>query len=160
PVGVPAYRSGDLLARLVDDVDAFQDRLLRVIPPYATAVLVGLAAVGLVALVLPAAGVILAISLVLSATAGPALPRLLARRTEAGLAATRGALSASVVDLVDGAHDLAAFGALDAKAADVSKLDRAFARAARAGARTTGIGTGMTVLLTGLAMWGALLVGV
>src|SRR5262249_46036111 len=142
-----------LLARLVDDVDAFQDLLLRVIPPYAIAALVGLATVGLVALMLPEAAVILAIALLLSATAVPALTSALARRTETSQASTRGALSATVVDLIEGARDLAAFGALDAQAARVSELDGALTRTARAGARTSGIGTGLTVLLTGLAMW-------
>ena len=41
PAGLPAFRSGDLLARLVDDVDAVQDLLLRVLPPYLVAVLAG-----------------------------------------------------------------------------------------------------------------------
>ena len=32
PLGLPAFRSGDLLARLVHDVDSLQDLLLRVVP--------------------------------------------------------------------------------------------------------------------------------
>ena len=35
PAGVPAYRRGDLLERLVRDVDATQDLPLRVVLPYA-----------------------------------------------------------------------------------------------------------------------------
>ena len=31
PAGLPAFRSGDLLARLVHDIDSLQDLLLRVI---------------------------------------------------------------------------------------------------------------------------------
>ena len=34
PAGLPAFRSGDLLARLVHDIDSLQDLLLRVIPPF------------------------------------------------------------------------------------------------------------------------------
>ncbi len=48
PLGLPAFRSGDLLARLVHDVDALQDLLLRVVPPFAIALGVGAATVGLV----------------------------------------------------------------------------------------------------------------
>ncbi|HEY6397309.1 MAG TPA: hypothetical protein VIX82_07625, partial [Solirubrobacteraceae bacterium] len=33
PAGLPAFRSGDLLARVVHDIDSVQDLLLRVIPP-------------------------------------------------------------------------------------------------------------------------------
>ena len=48
PLGLPAFRSGDLLARLVHDVDALQDLLLRVLPPFAIALGVGAATVALV----------------------------------------------------------------------------------------------------------------
>ena len=41
PAGLPAFRSGDLLARLVHDIDSLQDLLLRVIAPFAIALLVG-----------------------------------------------------------------------------------------------------------------------
>ena len=41
PLGLPAFRSGDLLARLVDDVDSVQDRLLRVVQPFAVAAVAG-----------------------------------------------------------------------------------------------------------------------
>ena len=41
PAGLPAFRRGDLLNRLVQDVDAMQDLMLRVIPPFAIAAVVG-----------------------------------------------------------------------------------------------------------------------
>ena len=37
PLGIPAFRSGDLLARLIHDIDSMQDLLLRVLPPFAIA---------------------------------------------------------------------------------------------------------------------------
>ncbi len=63
PLGLPAFRSGDLLARLVHDVDALQDLLLRVVPPFAIALGVGAATVALVWAMLPAAGLILLVAL-------------------------------------------------------------------------------------------------
>ncbi len=59
PLGLPAFRSGDLLARLVHDVEALQDLLLRVLPPFAIALGVGAITVGALWLMLPAAGLIL-----------------------------------------------------------------------------------------------------
>ncbi len=38
PAGLPAFRSGDLLARLVGDVDALSDLMLKVVPPFGVAV--------------------------------------------------------------------------------------------------------------------------
>src|SRR5271168_1800686 len=63
PLGLPAFRSGDLLARLVHDVDALQDLLLRVLPPFAIALGVGALTVAVVWAMLPAAGAILLVAL-------------------------------------------------------------------------------------------------
>src|SRR5271167_3297466 len=111
PLGLPAFRSGDLLARLVHDVDSLQDLLLRVVPPFAVALIVGAATVGLVFWMLPAAGLILLLALLVAGTLVPWLTGTLAARTEARQAAVRGELTASVVDLIEGAPELAVNGA-------------------------------------------------
>ncbi|HEY3703300.1 MAG TPA: thiol reductant ABC exporter subunit CydC, partial [Acidimicrobiales bacterium] len=160
PTGLPAFRSGDLLARLVQDVDSLQDVVLRVIPPFAIAVVVGGATVGLIWWLLPASGLILLASLVLAATIVPWLTGSLARRSESGQAAARGELAASVIDLIDGAPDLAVFGATGAQLGRVAAADAELTRAASASASTAGIGLALTTLLAGLATWGSLLVGV
>jgi thiol reductant ABC exporter CydC subunit len=160
PAGLPAFRGGDLLARLVDDVDALQDLLLRVVPPFAIAALVGGATVTLVWLMLPTAGLILLAALMLAATLVPWLTGGLARRRESRQAAARGALTACVVDLLEGAPELAVNGALDAQLERALLADEQLTRIALASARTAGTGQGLTTLLCGLAMWGSLLVGV
>ncbi len=68
PSGLPSFRRGDLLARVVQDVDSLQDLVLRVVPPFGIAVVVGVSTVVLLWWMLPAAAVILAVSLVLAAT--------------------------------------------------------------------------------------------
>ncbi len=47
PAALPAFRQGDLLSRFVHDVDALQDLLLRVVPPFAVALIAGGATVAL-----------------------------------------------------------------------------------------------------------------
>ncbi len=160
PLGLPAFASGDLLARLVADVDSLQDLLLRVAPPFAIALIVGAGTVGLVWWMLPGAGLILLVALALAGTALPWLTGRLAARAEARQAGARARLSASVVDLLEGAPELAVNGAT------AGQLDRAFAAdteltgIAFASARTAGVGQGLASLCSGLAMWGSLLVGV
>ena len=56
PAGLGDYRSGDLLARLVSDIDSLADRWLRVRLPYAVAAAVGAGSVALVGVLSPAAG--------------------------------------------------------------------------------------------------------
>ncbi|MFB9235153.1 amino acid ABC transporter ATP-binding/permease protein [Plantactinospora siamensis] len=118
-------RSGDTLSRLVSDVEAVQDLLLRVLVPGAAAALVGVLSVAGAALVSPAAAVALAVGLLLAGVVLPVLATALTRRTADEVAPLRGALAADAIDLTHGAADLAAFGATAAA------LDRAADRARR-----------------------------
>ncbi|MGH3357584.1 MAG: thiol reductant ABC exporter subunit CydC, partial [Nocardioidaceae bacterium] len=73
PAGLGDRRRGDLVARVVDDVDALQDSLLRVRLPW---LVTGTAAAGTVALVLavlPPAGVVLACAVALVVAGVPAV---------------------------------------------------------------------------------------
>lgn len=160
PAGLPAFRSGDLLARLVDDVDTMQDLLLRVIPPYVVAILVGAATVGLIGWVFPTAGFVLLIALLLAGIVVPALSLALSRRSQARAAVARGELATATIDLLLGAPDLIAFGAAETQIDRMATVDAELTRVAAAAARTAGIGSALTALLSGLAVWGALLVGI
>ena len=160
PLGLPAFRSGDLLARLVHDVDALQDLILRVLPPFAIALLVGIATVVLMAAMLPLAAIILLVALLLAGTLVPWLTSRLAQRTEARQAHARGELTAAAVDLLEGAPELAVNGATRAHVARALQADAQLTRSASASARTAGVGQGLTSLCSGLAMWGCLVVGV
>jgi thiol reductant ABC exporter CydC subunit len=160
PAGLPAFRSGDLLARLVHDIDSLQDLLLRVIGPFLIALLVGAGTVALMWWILPAAGVILLAALLLAATALTWLTGRLSRRSESKQAAIRGELTAAVVDLIEGAPELTAYGALEAQHQRTLRIDAQLTQVAGASARTAGVGQGLATLLSGLAMWGALVAGV
>jgi len=160
PLGLPAFGSGDLLARLIGDIDSLQDLLLRVLPPFAIALVVGAATVGLVWWMLPAAGLILLVALLVAATLVPWLTGTIAARTEARQAAARGELTSSVVDLIEGAPELAINGATAEQLGRAMAADAEVTQLAGRAARTAGVGQGLTSLCVGLAMWGALVVGV
>ena len=160
PAGLPMMRSGDLLARFVHDVDSLQDLLVRVILPFLVAILVAVVTVAVVWMILPAAGLILLVSLVLAGTALPWLTGRLARRGEAAQAAVRGELSATVVDLVRGAPELIASGAVDDHLQRAAEIDGRLELIARRGARTAGVGQGLATLLPALAAVGSLVVGI
>ena len=74
PAGLARLRSGDLLARLVGDVDLLQDLWLRLLLPYSVAALVGAGSVALVGVMLPGAGAVLAATLLVVAVVAPWLP--------------------------------------------------------------------------------------
>ncbi|HWX86800.1 MAG TPA: thiol reductant ABC exporter subunit CydC [Solirubrobacteraceae bacterium] len=160
PLGLPAFRGGELLARLVHDVDSLQDLLLRVVPPFAIALIAGVATVALVSWMLPAAGLILAVALLTGGVLVPWLTGRLAAHGEAKQAEVRGRLTASVVDLIEGAPELVANGVAVEQLKRTRADDADLTRIAKASARTAGIGQGLTSLCCGLAMWGSLIAGV
>ena len=160
PAGLPGFRRGDLVARVVDDVDSLQDVVLRVLQPFLVAALVGAATVGVLWWFLPQAGLVLLVALLLSATVVPWLTGRLATRAEARQASARGELAAGVIDLVEGAPELVVMGATSGQLDRVAAADGHLRAIARQGASTTGVGLGLTTALAGLACWGALTLGV
>ena len=132
PAGLAAFRSGDLLARLISDVDATQDLFIRGIAPPLAAALVGAGAVTACLLILaPAAGV-LAIGLLAAGVVVPALAVAASRRAARATAEARGALGATLTDLLAGAAELHAFGAQDAALAAADAADRRLTAAGQA----------------------------
>ena len=160
PAGLPLFRRGDLVARVVDDVDSLQDVVLRVLEPFAVAVLVGAGTVAALWWFLPQAGLAVLVALAAAATVVPWLTGALARREEARQAAARGELSADLVDLIEGGPELVVLGGADGQLARIDAADGQLRAIARRGAGNTGIGLGLTTALAGLASWLALTFGV
>jgi thiol reductant ABC exporter CydC subunit len=153
PTGLADYGSGDLIARLVADIDSLADRWLRVRLPYAAAAIAGTGAVALVTALQPEAGLILAATLVVAALAAPAAAIALSRREERNLAPLRGDLAAATLALLDGAAELTAFGAADRALAAVQDMG---AQVGRATARS-GYGRGAAAAVSSVAAGAAVL---
>jgi len=160
PAGLAAFRSGDLLAALISDVDATQDLFIRGIGPPLAAALVGAGAVTVCLLILMPAGFLLALGLLAAGAAVPLLAVAASRRAARATAAARGELSATVTDLLSGAPDLHAFGAQDAALATADEADRELTVLARRLAAANALGSGLISGLTGLTVWGVLVLGV
>jgi len=160
PAGLADYRSGDLIARLVTDIDSFADRWLRVRLPFTAGVLAAAGAVAIVGILSPAAGLVLAATLVVAALAGPAVAIALSRREERALVPLRGDLAAATMQLLDGAAELAAFGA-DGRALDAvqDKGSRVGAATIRSGS-ARGAGAAVSALAAGAAVCGVLAVAI
>jgi ATP-binding cassette subfamily C protein CydC len=160
PAGLAAFRSGDLLGRLISDVDATQDLFIRGIAPPLSAVLVGAGATTAGLFLLAPAGVVIGAGLLLAGVVAPWLAARYARLAAKRTAPARGELSATMTDLLGGAADLYAFGAQEAALARVTAADAELTRLARRSAAASGLGTGLTTALAGLTLWGVLLLGV
>ncbi len=160
PAGLRRTRRGDLLARLVHDVDALQDYWLRWLLPVGAALVVGVASAGFTAWLLPEAGAVLAAGLLVAGIAVPAAGGALARRAERRLAPARGTLATAVADLLRGCAELTVAGALPGRIAGTRDADRTLTGIASRQAAATALGAGLSALVCGLTVVAAAVVGV
>jgi ATP-binding cassette, subfamily C, bacterial CydC len=152
PARLLRYRTGDLLSRIVGDVEELQNVYLRVVAPVAVASVTSLLTFALLysfgpPLAFAALGFLLA--------AGIGAP-LLARRLVRGLGRKqlelRGELNARIVDGVQGAQDLLAFGAARDHERAIATLNRRLGRLQGRMAFITGLQAAVGDLLMNLAM--------
>ncbi|MFJ1787569.1 thiol reductant ABC exporter subunit CydD [Streptomyces anulatus] len=160
PGGLRTTRRGDLLSRLVADVDALQDYWLRWLLPVGTAVVVGTAAAGFTGWLLPEAGVILAVGLLVAGVGVPLVSGACARRTERQLAPARAALATRVADLLGSTAELTVAGALPARQTRLRAADTLLTRIASRAAAATALGGGLSALVCGLTVVAAATVAV
>jgi thiol reductant ABC exporter CydC subunit len=156
PARLEGYRRGDLLSRMVADVDTLQGLYLRGLAPPLVALVVGAACVAVTAALLPVAGAILAAGLVLGGVAVPALAAALARAAGRRQAAARGELTARLVELLRGASELVAYGREDESLAGIREADGELRRLARRDALVAGLADALAILVSGLTVVGVL----
>ena len=143
---------GDLLARVVDDVDAVLDEQLRVRLPVLTSALVVAGATVFTALVSPVAVLPVLGSALVGGAAALGLSWWTARRAEAAFVRERGALSALVGSVLDGAPDLVAWQAAGRAADAVRAVAVRLARAAGRAAGGAALGRAVATLAAGVGV--------
>ncbi|GAA3921290.1 thiol reductant ABC exporter subunit CydC [Actinoplanes auranticolor] len=156
-------RRGDLLTRVGEDVDARVDGLLRGrLPALAAALTLALVALAAVA-VLPAVAVPLAVGLLISGVAAPALAARQASRLDAATGRARAELRDAVVETVEGVEELAvrdrgdALAVPDRRSRELARLEARAARSAGAAAALGLLGWGVAVTGTALVAAGSAL---
>ncbi|WP_049568555.1 thiol reductant ABC exporter subunit CydC [Nocardiopsis sp. SBT366] len=154
------FRSGDLVSRLVNDTEATLDLLVRGLTPPLVSVVTGGATVLVLTVVYVPGGLLLAAGLLLAGLAVPLAAAALGRAPGRREARARGGLSTTLVDTLQGAPDLIAYGAMERQVARVNEADAELTRVARRDAATLGLSAGANALITGLTVWGALFLGV
>jgi ATP-binding cassette, subfamily C, bacterial CydC len=160
PAQLEDLRRGDLLSRFVADVDSLQNLYLRGLEPLLVALVAGGASVGLAAVFLPEAAVILGAGLLLGGIVVPIAAESLASRSAARKASARGTLSAELVETLAGSSELVAFGLEDDRLRRFRAADRRLVRISRRAALADGTGDGLRLLITGATVAGVLAVAV
>ena len=156
PAGVASFRAGDLVGRVLDDVDEIQHVFVRVIiPPLVALVVIGLTAL-MAILWLPASALTILVPLLIAALVVPWFTRragdVAGRRT----VDDRGRLIGQTVEIIEGAAVIVALGAEDQLLATANEAAERVAVAERRTAWLHGFGDAAILLLVGLALVGTL----
>ncbi|MGJ7908990.1 thiol reductant ABC exporter subunit CydD [Actinopolyspora sp. H202] len=154
PARTTALVRGDGAARLVDDTDNVRDLVPRVLGPPLTAVGVGCGAVVVQSLVLPEAGLLLAVALLLAGVLAPLVALAVQRRATAAVASGRREVSIRVLGLLESAAELLSFGATGERRAELARADAELARKARRAASGEGAAGAVVTLVMGAAVVG------
>jgi ATP-binding cassette subfamily C protein CydCD len=160
PARLMHFRSGDLLSRIVADVEILENFYIRVVSPPAVAVLVALGT-GLFlwghdpALSLALWGFLLALGFGV-----PLLTQALSRIPGRELIARRAALHTLLVDGIQGLPDLLAFGRAADRAAQVDAASRDYGRIQRRMAAINAVNAGLGTLLSNLGLWTVVLLAI
>ena len=151
PAGLEGYRDGELLSRMVADVDQLQDVALRLVLPVGVALVAGAVIVGGVLVVDPTAGVLLGAGLGVAAVLGPLVAAKAVARTQRRQAALRARLTAELVDALDAADELWLNRADGRAAASVAAADRELVAVALRDARGAGAADAVGVAAAALS---------
>ncbi|HWE91424.1 MAG TPA: thiol reductant ABC exporter subunit CydD [Pseudonocardiaceae bacterium] len=151
PARTARLRRDDGPRRLVDDTDTVRDLVPRVLQPPLVALAVAVLTVVAQAMILPAAGLALALALLVAGIGAPLVALWCERRASTVLAAGRRRFAGAVLGLLDASADLIACGAFDRRRRELATVDSELAGQARRQAVGAGAASGVTVAVLGFA---------
>ena len=153
-------RRGDLMTRAGADVDEVGNVVVKTLLPALVAAIVGVGTVGVITIISPAAGIILALSLVVSGIIAPALIARSVRLAESQGADARTDIAATSLAILEGATELSMAGTLERARRSLSESEAALSAALGRSARLSAFARGLDVCAMGVAVIGALLIGI
>ncbi|WP_458688051.1 thiol reductant ABC exporter subunit CydC [Nocardia tengchongensis] len=155
-----ALRRGELLGRVMSDIDDLGAVVVRAFVPIAVALILSLLAVGLLASISVLAAVILAVALAVSGILAPWLSARAAREAELAVRADRTEFTAEALAVLDHAPELRVAGRLsEAVGTATAAGQRAVAAEDRAAAHSAWAAA-VLPLSIGASVLGALLIGI
>lgn len=152
-------RRGDLLTRVVADVSAVQDLVVRVIIPALSASLVIVGTTAMLSRFSLMSSMVLLATAVIAGVALPLLAQRASRAADLAAVPTRGALADGVRELSRTTGDLVAYGAEDTALAELLEIDDTLRQQEARAAWIRGLATAGQVVAAGIAVIAALAIG-
>lgn len=160
PEAVLRLHSGDLVSRVGNSVDQVADMLVRAVLPICVAVVLSVAAVGVIALISPAAALVLAISLVIAGALAPWLAGRAAAATEAVATRHHSARDSATLIALEHAAELRVAGRLDEVIAASEREHRELGDAEDRAAAPAAAAAAVSTAALGVAVLGAVVIGI
>lgn len=160
PAHLLMYRSGDVLTRLISDIEELQNVYLRVISPIIVAIAIGLLTFYLFAIFSSLLAWVALAFLVAAGFGVPLLAALLARDLGKRQLAIRAEMNAQLVDGIQGMQDLLVYGMADEQLRKIATLDDRLGQVQRRMALITGLQQMMNDVLMNLALWTLLILAI
>lgn len=160
PARLMAFRTGDLLSRIISDIKTLEDFYIRSIAPPIVAVLVGTGTGIFLYQYQPVFGLVLGGLFLVSGLFIPLLIRWLADKPGQALVKERTELSGNLVDFVGGLPDLLVFGQTLNKKEQIQSLDQSYHKAQLRLARISGLNAGLLIFFSNLGMWLVLILAI
>jgi ATP-binding cassette, subfamily C, bacterial CydC len=152
--------SGELVARIGDSVDELSDVLVRAVLPIAVAVVLGVAAVATIAVISPAAAVVLGACLLIAGVVAPWLAARAAVAAEAVAAQDHSGRDVAVMLALEHAPELRVSGRLDAVVAESEHRHRDWGRATDRAAAPAAVAAAAPTAAVGISVLGAIMAAI
>jgi ATP-binding cassette subfamily C protein CydC len=156
PSRLTAFRSGDILNRIVTDIDAMDNLYLRVLSPSAVALIMSLVVVGFLWTFDPSIAVSTAMYLLTAGVGVPALVSGLGKAPGSKLPHQTAQLRVRIVEGLQGLPELLVFGAYHRHLETVRRSSRALLKNQAHMSHIKGLSFGLITLLSGFAVLTAL----
>lgn len=160
PAYLLAFRSGDMLSRLISDIEELQTLYLKAVAPIMVALAISLLTFYLFIIFSPLLAWTAFAFLVAAGLGIPFLVGLLSRTIGKRQVLLRAELKASLVDGIQGVQDLLAYGQAGAQERATAELDAQLARLQRRTALITGLQQALNDVLANLALWTILVLAI
>jgi len=152
PALLLSYRSGDVLTRLVADIEELQNVYLRAVSPIIVALVISLLSFYIFSIFSPVLAWVALAFLIVAGFGIPFLTGMLARGIGRQQLAVRAELNAQIVDGVQGVQDLLAFGRAGDQRQKLASLDKKLAQLQRRMAFISGLEQALNDLMSNLAL--------
>lgn len=152
PAGMPSIGRGEVLTRIVSDVDELQNLSLRVVAPLVQSLVVASASILFVWLLLPAAGMGLMFAVLAVFLVALPLTARVAKVSDESVAPLKAQLANQSLDLLENQDVYLAYGWLESRLAGLEKTDAKLRREQSKSAYSNGLGVAVVILMSMLAV--------